>query len=361
MNLDVFIENKFPKFKQSLDYSNDFSLKYYFPSEPIRQFHLIPKTDSLQIHHSIVDYVSSIKNYSSNCAYVAKCKDLNVLAMNDVGSVNVLGPNDIVYSDISTRYSFDNFSIKNTHHINGENILLSLDSGSNYFHWMLQILPRIFLLQQHSIDWKSINKILIPQIRGNFISETLQLLDVPLDKIIQQESGNCYAFKNLYIPSKPNNHIHFQSWSIQLIRDLFLPKCKKSKHKKILILRRKTSKRNIENESQVVKKLKTFGFEAFYLEDLTVLDQASLFHGASHIVSTHGAALSNLCFCDPHTKVIELFNPFHFHCLYWSLSDLLNLDYYYSIHNSTCEFQDKSSSIKVDLSRLNDIIKHACR
>jgi hypothetical protein len=361
MNLDVFIENKFPKFKQSLNCSSDFSIDYYFQNEPNRKFHLIPKTNDLEIHRTIVDYISSIKYYTPPCSYVAECKNLNVLAMNDVGSINVVGPNDIIFSDISTRYSFENYSIKKTLHIKGKNVLLSMDSSSNYFHWMIQVLPRIHLLNEHVIKWSDINKILIPQIRGNFITETLNLLGVPPDKLIQQESGTCYSFEKLIIPSKPNNHIHFQKWSIEFIRNLFLPKSKKSKHKKILILRKKASKRFIENESQMIKKLATEGFEPFHLEDLTVLDQVSLFRGATHIVSAHGAALTNLCFCEPHTKVIELFNPFHFHSLYWSLCDFLNLDYYYSIAASTCEIKDKSSSIRVDLSLLNDIIKHACR
>lgn len=360
MNLDVYIENKFPQFRQDLKSSREYSVDYFFNDEPCRNFHLIPKTNSIEIHKSIIDYLCCIKRYEPNTCYVAKTKDIQVLAMNDVGSINVIGPHDVVFSDISTRYNFPARDVSMTHDFNGDNVLLSLDSGSNYFHWLIQILPRIALLNEFNIDWSSVNKILIPDIRGNFIMDTLKMLNIPLDKIVQQQSNHCYRFENLFIPSKPNNHIHFQYWSLDFLRNLFLPQTKKSKDKKIFISRRKKSGRYIENESKFIKLIESFGFKTFFMEELSVVDQASLFNSATHIISTHGAALANLCFCNPATKIIELFNPYHFHCLYWSLSDFLNLDYHYYVAKSS-DTDGKNASLQIDLNHFKNIIEHACK
>ena len=358
MNLDNFIENKYPSFRQGVNYDHGFSLQYYFSNEVKSEFTLIPKTTDISIHDTILQYLNNIKSYSPPNYYVATTKDITVTALNDVGSIYVKNNQDLIFSDVSTRYKFDNFEYKKDHYISGQNVLLSLDSGSNYFHWVCQILPRIKLLNEFNIDWGKVNKILIPEVRGSFVFETLQKLNVPTEKLLEQKRGSNYNFENLYIPCKPNNHIHLSKWSIDFLKKLTIEKSTASL-KKLFISRKKTSKRYIENEKDVYKLLKKFGFEKVFLDDMSFESQASLFSNATHIVATHGASLANLVFCKPSTKVIELYNPYHFHCLYWSLSNSLNLDYYYLINSSNDKVHDKSSSLMVDLSKLKNIISHA--
>lgn len=360
MNLDVFIENKYPKFRQDFNSDHNFSIDYFFNTEPPCSFNKIPKTIDISIHNSIESYISNIKTYTPPNYYVAKTKDIEVVAMNDVGSINVIGNNNIIFSDISTRYDFNNFSYKQDYHYSGNNVLLSLDSGSNYFHWVCQTLPRIKLLQQSGLNWSTINKILIPEIRGHFVKESLRTLNVPLDKLVEQQSGCKYKFENLYIPSKPNNHIHLSKWSIDFLRDNFIKQTKKSKlPKKIFISRKEKSGRNIDNEKSVEKTLKGLGFEKFILDDMSIFDQAILFNNASHIVATHGASLANLVFCNQSAKVFELFNPNYFHSLYWSICNILDLDYYYMICDSADSKNHKNSCLKVNTSNLKKIINHA--
>ena len=75
--------------------------------------------------------------------------------------------------------------------------------------------------------------------------------------------------------------------------------------------------------------LKSYGFEVIILSQLSLLEQVHIFNQASIIVSPHGAGLSNLAFCNPQTKVIEIFHPDYVNVCYWSISHLLNLDYWY--------------------------------
>ena len=46
--------------------------------------------------------------------------------------------------------------------------------------------------------------------------------------------------------------------------------------------------------------------ETIDLDKLNIIDQAQTFAEATHIVSPHGAGLTNLLWCEPGTKVIEL-------------------------------------------------------
>ena len=47
------------------------------------------------------------------------------------------------------------------------------------------------------------------------------------------------------------------------------------------------------------------------------------------VVAPHGGGLSNLVFCSPGTKVIEIFSPELVAGFFWKLSNQLGLEYYY--------------------------------
>ena len=72
-----------------------------------------------------------------------------------------------------------------------------MDSGSNYFHWMCQIIPRIKLLYEYGLKWPDIGLILTPEVRGSFVGETLSLMNVPQDILFEQRSGFEYIFDNI--------------------------------------------------------------------------------------------------------------------------------------------------------------------
>jgi hypothetical protein len=45
------------------------------------------------------------------------------------------------------------------------------------------------------------------------------------------------------------------------------------------------------------------------MDNLTIAEQADIFYNADLVIAPHGAALTNLVFCRPGTKVCELFSP----------------------------------------------------
>ncbi len=357
-SLPQFIESRRPHCKQiEADCSLDYNIKYFYPNEPDIHFNKIPKTPSIEIHKSITDYLCHVKKYNFNPFYVAECKSIQVRCMNDVGSVIVCDESGNIFEDISSRYKFEVDDDVNEIHLSGENVLLALDSGSNYFHWLCQILPRIKLLQENGIDWSKINKILIPEIRGDFVKHSLKSLNVPIEKIIETKKNDLYSFESLIIPCKPNNHIYVSRWSIEFLKSTFLKKNSEQKDK-IYIKRKEAQGRNIINEEEILPILKEKGYKAIYLEDYNIFEQARIFNAAKSIISPHGAALGNLVFCQQGTHFLELFNVSHFHCLYWNFANILDLDYYYyqSKGNKVAPPNNKNQNIYIDINNFKEII-----
>jgi capsular polysaccharide biosynthesis protein len=357
-SLSEFIESRRPHCKQiDADCDLDYNIKYFYPNEPDIHFNKIPKTPSIEIHKSITDYLCHVKKYNFNPFYVAEGKSIQVRCMNDVGSVIVADEKGNVFEDISSRYKFEVDDDVNEIHLSGENVLLALDSGSNYFHWLCQILPRIKLLQDNGIDWSKINKILIPEVRGDFVKHSLKSLNVPIEKIIETKKNDLYSFESLIIPCKPNNHIYVSRWSIEFLKSTFLKKNSEQKDK-IYIKRKEAQGRNIINEKEILPILKEKGYRAIYLEDYNIFEQARIFNTAKSIVSPHGAALGNLVFCQQGTHFLELFNASHFHCLYWNFANILDLDYYYyqSNNNMIAPPNNKNQNIHIETSIFRDIL-----
>jgi capsular polysaccharide biosynthesis protein len=64
--------------------------------------------------------------------------------------------------------------------------------------------------------------------------------------------------------------------------------------------------RGIVNDAAIDGVLDKHQFVPVMMEDLTVTQQIDLFSQADMVVATHGAALANLIFCPPGTRVLEL-------------------------------------------------------
>ena len=63
------------------------------------------------------------------------------------------------------------------------------------------------------------------------------------------------------------------------------------------------------------------------MSGLSLAEQAEIFARAECIVSAHGAALVNLAFCAPDTRVVEIFQQGHKSRSYYTISGLLGLRY----------------------------------
>jgi capsular polysaccharide biosynthesis protein len=83
------------------------------------------------------------------------------------------------------------------------------------------------------------------------------------------------------------------------------------------------------NEPEVKSLLKDNGFEEIFTEGMSFLEQVRLFASAREIVAPHGAGLSNLVFCQPGTRVLEVFSPNYVNGCFWALANWAQIDYYY--------------------------------
>jgi len=165
-----------------------------------------------------------------------------------------------------------------------------------------------------------------------------------------------WQFKHLIVPSLSNHHDgvitpNLAPW-IRVMKNLLNIEVKDKQ--KIFISRDDAKTRKLLNAEKLMMALK--GWRTVILEQMSIKEQVECFARASHVVSTHGAGLTNLLWCDEHTKVVEIQNPKMIHKkVYPVLSHHLKLKHeLYMAKTVPIEIKDQAKP--KGIKRLNDLI-----
>ncbi|HEY9630148.1 MAG TPA: glycosyltransferase 61 family protein [Coleofasciculaceae cyanobacterium] len=220
--------------------------------------------------------------------------------------------------------------------LDGTVVVLSGLTNDLYFHWMLDVLPKWDLLQRSGLDLDSVDTFVVSD-RLPFQAETLAMLGIPPHKRMATDSVLHIEAQRLIVPSYPGSPAWMPQWACHWLQHLLsqTPSPADARPAKgrsrLYISRSQTTNRRLINEAEVMHLLQPLGFEAVTLESLSVLAQAELLSHAEVVISPHGGGLTNLAFCRPGTKVIELFAPDYVYPCYWFISNLLGLEYFYLV------------------------------
>lgn len=198
-----------------------------------------------------------------------------------------------------------------------------------YGHWFLDILPRIHLLERSGI---AIDKYLIGKLTKPYQWESLKLLDFPIEKLVQVDRDDYHLIaRNLVVPAVPVYLGKSPRWAIQFLQQRLklnrhVPKLEG--YERIYITRQDAAARFVLNEEEVMQHLAPKGFRKITLTPLTTEDKIAIFSSAQVIVAPFGSGNTNLVFCSPGTKVIEMTPNTVMDDYFWKISCHVQLDYY---------------------------------
>jgi tetratricopeptide (TPR) repeat protein/capsular polysaccharide biosynthesis protein len=215
--------------------------------------------------------------------------------------------------------------------IEGSVAVLSGLSGNVYFHWMVDVLPRIELLRRSGRDLAEIDWFLVNSYQHQFQRESLRILGIPEEKVLESDRLPHIQATELIVPSFAGYLGWPSGWAIDFLRREFLKGIIPSYHypKRIYISRSKARYRRVLNEADVVEVLEGFGFVSILPESMSLQEQIAYFYHAEVIVAAHGSGLTNTIFCRAGTKVIELMSPHYISHYYWGSSQYLQLEHYF--------------------------------
>ncbi|MFA6989418.1 MAG: glycosyltransferase 61 family protein [Candidatus Gastranaerophilaceae bacterium] len=214
-------------------------------------------------------------------------------------------------------------------------LVLSSSFGGNFFHWATWAIPRIYMIEKAGYNLQEFDKIFINYVGFKFQKNLIKILGIPMEKVIgTMPKGGLFKAKTL-VTASLSSYLNTPCYITESFRAKFLKEEYYSEDRpKIIYLSRNKGSRRILNEQELINYLNNMGFQVVYPESMSYEEQIAAFANAEVILTQHGAGLTNLCFCKPSTKVIEIFNenfenfngqvPIHF----FGICSNLNLDHY---------------------------------
>lgn len=225
-------------------------------------------------------------------------------------------------------------------------LLLGLSGlEDSYYHFMVELLLRWWIFKQSGLeaDYYVLNT------GKGFQKEALDMLGIHENQVLKAEKNEVIQADTIICPSLVNNYELSHLRGHELYNKLYMPPWSKDAYsflaekngltktkaeKLIYISRNRSSRRKIENEKELLRILGEFGFRTYYLEEMTLREQAELFASARFVVAPHGAGLVNLIWSRSGTGILELYPEFYHDPGFRILASALNLDYHYAICKS---------------------------
>ena len=232
----------------------------------------------------------------------------------------------------------------------------------NYYHWMVMFLGRI---RQEFVDSDIFQQAPAPPVLlfPNFMNEMhqqtataiAQHYKLPFMSIRQDISIRVnrliypIPFRSGFL--KPECAV---KQSFEIIKQKFISN---DPHfpRFIYISRRDTNNRKMVNEETVENFLESRGFQIIFLTGMSIAEQINHFAHAEKIIGPHGAGLTNIGFCQPGTKLLEIHIPSHLNWCYRRLAAVCGVRYgfFYGRLVKDGDMYINLKTYDVDLARLS--------
>ena len=197
----------------------------------------------------------------------------------------------------------------------------------NYYHWVIDSLPRLYSM---GADIEGC-KLILPGDVPLYIRQSLDAFN--FKEIIEVKKKRYLGIPNLLVP----NYTAGSGWQNKMVLQelkgtlLGVHKSIGASNERIYASRRNQKNRRIHNEEEVIKLITEFGFSIIYFEDMTFWEQVNLMRNAKYFISSHGANVTNIYFLPENAKVLELNREINPNFCYYSLASSVNLSYFYQL------------------------------
>jgi hypothetical protein len=277
------------------------------------------------------DFVSGLKNGRMYCS--------------DVSHIATISKDGYVIEELSFQWGderideaeknrvFQNRGFIKPKVYKGKVFSLMSGGGAKYFlyHWMLETIPKMYLFQQ-SGELDKDSYFIVPSRHTRYQQEFLKHFGIDDQHVIDEEEIHHIQADWLFVTSHIKQFDHHPLWSCDFLYRSIVLKPEKTPHKRIYISRGDAGKnRPVVNEPQLMEMLARYGFESVQLSRLNIYEKAAMFNSAAILVGVHGGGFANLVYCEPGTRILEIFPDQYVRHAYHDIADKRSMLYDYML------------------------------
>ena len=219
-------------------------------------------------------------------------------------------------------------------HVEGTLLVLAARAtGDNYYHFLIDALPRLGLLEDALPGALAGVDAVLVDATTRYQRELADLLGLDRFRQLHPRRGLHLRADRMLVPSLPNTSTVVAPRTTQWLREALPPRTTAGLPERLYVTRGTTPHtRRVVREEELRERLVRRGFTVLDPGRLSVQEQIDHFAAARVVVAPHGAALTNLTFCRPGVRLLELFAPGYLNPGYWSiLSNVEDSGYRYLI------------------------------
>lgn len=213
--------------------------------------------------------------------------------------------------------------------LDGNGLSLVQPLSGNYFHWLTESLAMLARIDPFIAG---MDHVIVPETLPDQQRESLLLAGIPADRLVPLPPAGMIHCERLYALTFRSGWLLGQQ-EVRWLQSKLLGQTSLRQEapiadaRRIYISRGDAASRRVLNEPALMELLDGYGFQRVRCSDLSCRQQAETFHGAEMIVGLHGAALTNVVFCRPGTRVLEIFPPRWSPLCFFGLSQLVGCRY----------------------------------
>lgn len=214
-------------------------------------------------------------------------------------------------------------------------VLAKSRGAENYGHFLIEMLTRAWFARTYLAltDWPVLIHESTAAIRKVAI-QAIQQAGYDRDQILTCGQEPVFLKELIYVDGLASHSQYISPYVMQCL-DAVADDVQAGTASMIYVPRRPAPTRDFVNERQISAALVANGFSEVTTASLDFRDQIAAFKGASTVVGSMGAALTNLVFCRPGTDVFVFMPSSAAEVLFWMISQIRRLNY--------CEIRTKET------------------
>jgi capsular polysaccharide biosynthesis protein len=244
--------------------------------------------------------------------------------------------------------------------VQGTVLMLAHRFQHNYFHWLFDVVAKMAVIEHDAVRFDAVY---VDQSLP-FQVQSLVRLGIDPRMVIDCNAAPLIRASSLVAVANEHAFPRPPAWACRYLATRLGGDAVCVGSQRLYVTRADAGSRRVLNETAVMALLEGFGFRCVTLSSMSLDQQIAAFQSCEIVVGAHGAGLSNLVFCRPGTKVLELSAPRYVFGCWFDLTQKCGLDYFL-VRSVGIDLQQwhgwshQDDDFEVDLHDLRTVLRQA--